>query len=158
MKSVRLVFVRESESEGLPLPAYATEGAAGLDLYAALPAGEPLTLAPGQRALISTGLRVMIPEGYEGQVRARSGWAVKHGIGVLNAPGTIDSDYRGVVQILLVNWGREAITIARGDRIAQLVISPVIRVVVAEAETLEDTRRDNGGFGSTGYRETRFEV
>ncbi len=152
MKVVRVEFARERESEGLPFPAYATVGAAGLDLCAALPAEAPCTLSPGQRVLITTGLRIVLPEGYEGQVRARSGWAVKHGIGVLNAPGTIDSDYRGVVQVLLVNWGQAAFTIERGDRIAQLVVAPVVRAVVVEAETVSETPRGNGGFGSTGHR------
>lgn len=156
MDVVRVVFVRERESEGLPLPAYATEGAAGLDLCAALPADEPLTLAPGQRALITTGLRIVLPVGCEGQVRARSGWAVQHGIGVLNAPGTIDSDYRGVVQILLVNWGQAAFTIERGDRIAQLVVAPVVRAVVVESETFSETLRGIGGFGSTGHKQNEF--
>ncbi len=148
----QVTFVREAEAEGLPLPAYATEQAAGLDLIAALPVDAPVTLAPGERALITTGLRVAIPAGYEGQVRARSGWAVKHGIGVLNAPGTIDSDYRGVLQVLLVNWGQSAFTIERGNRIAQLVIAPVTRAVVVEVETLPGTARGSGGFGSTGHK------
>ena len=152
MEVVRVEFAREWESEGLPLPAYATPGAAGMDLYAALPADAPCMLMPGERVLITTGLRIVLPEGYEGQVRARSGWAVKHGIGVLNAPGTIDSDYRGIVQVLLVNWGQTAFTIERGDRIAQLVVAPVVRAHVVESEIVSETQRGSGGFGSTGHR------
>ena len=121
-----------------------------MDLHAALPAAEPLNLAPGERALVTTGLRVILPVGYEGQVRARSGWAVQHGVGVLNAPGTIDSDFRGVIQVLLINWGQAPVVIARGDRIAQLVIAPILRADIVAVETYEDTPRGAGGFGSTG--------
>lgn len=135
-------------AEGLPLPAYETAGAAGMDLRAAI--AEPVTLAPGERALISTGLRLEIPEGYEGQVRPRSGLAIRHGITLLNTPGTIDSDYRGLVQVVVINLGREAYTIHRGDRIAQLLITPVIRVTLETVEDLSETERGEGGFGSTG--------
>ncbi|HKA90502.1 MAG TPA: dUTP diphosphatase [Haliangiales bacterium] len=129
------------------VPAYMSEGAAGLDLAAALDA--PVALQPGERALVPTGLAVAIPRGYEGQVRPRSGLAARHGVTCLNTPGTIDSDYRGEVKVILVNLGQELHTIRHGDRIAQLVISPVTRVDIAEGD-LDDTRRGGGGFGSTG--------
>ncbi|GAB4228182.1 MAG: dUTP diphosphatase [Acidobacteriota bacterium] len=134
--------------EGLALPSYATEGSAGLDLRAAVDA--PLTLAPGERAAVPTGLRVAIPPGYEGQVRARSGLALRHGIGLPNAPGTIDSDYRGELRVLLVNWGREPFVVERGMRIAQLVIAPVARAVLRRVERVDETDRNEGGFGHTG--------
>jgi len=132
----------------LPLPSYATAGAAGMDLYAAQP--EPLTLLPGERALVSTGIRIALPEGYEAQVRPRSGLALRLGLGLLNAPGTIDCDYRGLISLILVNWGQEPVTLIRGDRIAQLVVAPIVRVVWQETETLTETPRNTGGFGSTG--------
>jgi dUTP pyrophosphatase len=138
---------------GLPAPAYQTAGAAGLDLAAALAA--PLVLAPGARALVPTGLAMAIAPGFEGQVRPRSGLAVKHGISVLNAPGTIDCDYRGEVQVLLINHGEAPFTIARGDRIAQLVIAPVTRATITLAQTLPQTARGSGGFGSTGVATDR---
>ncbi len=151
--NVLKVFQADS-AVGLPLPEYATAGAAGLDLIAALHAGEPLQLAPGERALVPTGLHLEIPEGFEGQVRARSGLASKHGIGLVNSPGTIDSDYRGELRILLINWGSEPYTIHRGDRIAQLVIAAVckVNVTVSSYADLGATQRDHGGFGSTGCR------
>ena len=130
------------------LPAYATPGAAGLDLRAAN--SEPLTLAPGDRGLVPTGLAVAIPKGFEGQVRARSGLALRQGLAVLNAPGTIDSDYRGELKVILVNLGAEPVEIAAGERIAQLVIAPVARVSVVEVTRLDDSARGSGGFGSTG--------
>jgi dUTP pyrophosphatase len=133
--------------EGLPLPRYETDGAAGLDLRAAM--ANPIVLAPMERRPIPTGLRVAIPRGFEGQVRARSGLALKHGIALVNAPGTIDSDYRGEVQVLLVNLGPEPFTIEHGMRIAQLVICPVERVEVI-VSALDSTKRGAGGFGSTG--------
>ena len=123
-----------------------------MDLSAALPEGEPLTLQPGERALVSTGLRIALPSGYEAQIRPRSGLAARHGIGLLNAPGTIDSDYRGVVKVLLINWGEAPVTFHRGDRIAQMVIAPVTHAVWVEEETLETTERGEGGFGSTGVQ------
>ena len=132
----------------VPLPRYTSEEAAGLDLHAAV--AEPVTLPPGGRAKIPTGLAMEIPPGHEGQVRPRSGLADKHGVTVLNAPGTIDSDFRGHVQVLLVNLGQEPFTIRRMERIAQLVIAPVARVSVAEVETLDATGRGSGGFGSSG--------
>lgn len=136
----------------MPLPAYATQHAAGMDLYAAIPADLVVTLAPGERVLVTTGIRLILPEGYEGQIRARSGLAVRHGIGILNGPGTIDSDYRGVVQILLINWGENPFEIARGDRIAQLVVAPVVRALPVRVDTYESTQRGENGFGSTGTR------
>lgn len=144
------VPVRRAEGTlDLPLPRYATDGAAGMDLYAALV--EELSLAPGERALIPTGIRLALPEGYEAQVRPRSGLALRHGLTLLNAPGTIDSDFRGVLGVLMVNLGQETARIRRGDRIAQLVVAPVARVVWDEAAgTLPATAREGGGFGSTG--------
>ncbi len=132
----------------LPAPAYMSQQASGLDLYAAVPTS--LTLAPGERAVIPTGIRIAVPPGYEGQVRPRSGLAVHHKVTVLNAPGTIDADYRGEVSVVLVNHGREPFLIRRGDRIAQLVIAPVAHVTVALVTALEATARGDGGFGHTG--------
>ena len=134
--------------EGLPLPRYATAGAAGCDLHAAVDA--PLVLAPGDRAAVPTGLVMAIPDGFEGQVRARSGIALRNGIACVNAPGTIDSDYRGEVKVILGNFGSEPFTIRRGDRIAQLVVAPVARAEFRVAAELSGTDRDGGGFGSTG--------
>ncbi len=145
---MQIFLQRDPEARDLPLPSYATAGAAGMDLYAALP--ETLTLLPGARALVSTGIRIALPEGYEAQVRPRSGLALRLGLGLLNAPGTIDSDYRGLVSVILVNWGQEPVTLTRGDRIAQLVVAPVMRVAWQETETLTETERSTGGFGSTG--------
>jgi dUTP pyrophosphatase len=121
-----------------------------MDLCACLPKEEPRTLLPGERALISTGMRIALPPGYEAQVRPRSGLAARYGIGLVNAPGTIDADYRGVVQVLLINWGDAPFTVQRGDRIAQLVIAPVTRGRWTECSDLESTERGEGGFGSTG--------
>ena len=132
----------------LDIPARASEHAAGFDLRAAVDA--PLTLAPGERALVPTGISVAIPPGYEGQIRPRSGLAIRHGIALVNAPGTIDADYRGEVQVIAINLGGEAFTIARGDRIAQLVIGPVLEVALEAVEELGETVRGSGGFGSTG--------
>lgn len=145
-----LVVRRLPHAAGLPLPAYQTAAAAGLDLTAAIAADAPLTVAPGARVQVPTGLEIALPAGTEGQVRPRSGLAAKHGLTVLNAPGTIDADYRGEVGVLLVNLGTEPVTIARGDRIAQLVVAPVLQVAVEEADTLPETARGAGGFGSTG--------
>jgi dUTP pyrophosphatase len=140
---------RLAHAADLPLPAYATAGAAGLDLLAAV--AEPMALAPMARALVPTGLRLALPVGFEGQVRPRSGLALRHGVTVLNAPGTIDSDYRGELAVLLVNLGTEAFTIERGVRIAQLVLAPVRRLVWVESPGgLDGTIRGGGGFGSTG--------
>jgi len=142
--------MRLPHGKDLPLPSYQSAHAAGLDLVAAVPADTPLTLAPGARALVPTGIAIGLAQGCEAQVRPRSGLAVKHGLTVLNAPGTIDADYRGEIQILLVNLGREAVTITRGMRIAQLVIAPVVRAHILEVVSLDKTTRGSGGFGSTG--------
>jgi dUTP pyrophosphatase len=144
----RVKVVRLAHADGLPLPAYQSAGAAGLDLLAAVEA--PLALGPGKRALIPTGLVLEIPAGFEAQVRPRSGLALNHGITVLNSPGTIDSDYRGEVKVLLANLGDRPVSIARGDRIAQLVIARCERVTLIETAAASATRRGAGGFGSTG--------
>lgn len=141
-------FLRLPHAADLTLPAYATSGAAGFDLRAAI-AGD-MTLAPGARALVATGFCLAIPHGWEVQVRPRSGLAVRHGVTVLNTPGTIDSDYRGEVQICLVNLGEAAFVIARGDRIAQAVVAPASQWALVEVDALDETRRGAGGFGSTG--------
>ena len=148
--TVEVRIRRLPHAEGLPLPAYETAHAAGMDLRAAVEEGAPLTLAPGARAMVPTGLAIALPEGFEAQVRPRSGLAAKHGITCLNTPGTIDADYRGEVKVILVNLGSEPFEIARGERIAQMVVAPVTRAVWAEVEELDDTTRGAGGFGSTG--------
>ena len=150
MTVVTVRVLRLPHGADLPLPAYQSELAAGLDLLAALPADAPIALAPGERTLVATGIALALPPAYEAQVRPRSGLAIRHGITVLNAPGTIDADYRGEVQVALVNFGRETIRISRGMRIAQLIIAPVSRALLVETETLDDTSRGGGGFGSTG--------
>ena len=133
---------------GLPLPEYETEGSAGCDLRAALT--DPITLKPGKRALIPTGLKMALPEGFEAQIRPRSGLAHKHGITMLNTPGTIDSDYRGEVKVLAINHGEKEFTIENGDRIAQMVIAPIQQIEIQQVYELPKTRRGEGGFGSTG--------
>jgi dUTP pyrophosphatase len=143
---ISIAILRLPHGEGLPLPAYATPGAAGMDVVAA----ETLDLAPGGRHAVATGFAMAIPEGYEVQVRPRSGLALKHGITCLNTPGTIDSDYRGEVKVILANLGSEPFAIARGERIAQLVPAPVQHATLAEVATLDETARGAGGFGSTG--------
>ena len=148
MDPVRIV--RLAHAEGLPLPAYETAAAAGMDLRAAVPAETPFVLAPGDRAAIPTGLAIALPDGFEAQIRPRSGLALKSGIAPLNAPGTIDADYRGEIKVILMNHGREAFTIQRGERIAQMVIAPVIQARWIEVESLDETARGVGGFGSTG--------
>ena len=135
---------------GLPLPAYETAGAAGLDLRAALGEGEALVIAPGERRAVPTGLAIQLPVGFEAQVRPRSGLAFRHGVTVLNAPGTVDSDFRGEITAILVNLGDVSFTIQRGDRIAQLVIAPVTQALLTETDCLDDTARGAGAFGSTG--------
>jgi dUTP pyrophosphatase len=148
--TVRIGVLRLPHSEGLALPHYATNAAAGMDLLAALSENTIFTLEIGKRILIPTGLCIELPSGYEGQVRPRSGLALKHGITVLNAPGTIDADYRGEVSVLLINHGDEPFEITRGMRIAQLVVAPVVQAVWNERDTLADTARGAGGYGSTG--------
>ena len=134
----------------LPLPAYETAGSAGMDLRAAVPEDAPVTLAPGGRALVPTGLKIALPPGHEAQVRPRSGLALKHGVTCLNSPGTIDADYRGEVGVILINHGSDPFVVRRGERIAQMVVAPVLQVALVGAETLDETARGAGGFGSTG--------
>jgi dUTP pyrophosphatase len=150
MSAIEVRIMRLPHAADLPLPAYQSAHAAGLDLLAAVPADAPVSIAPGTWAAIPTGLAIALPPGTEGQVRPRSGLAARHGITVLNAPGTIDADYRGEIQVLLVNFGGESFSVARGSRIAQLVIAPVLRAQLSEAEKLDDTTRGAKGFGSTG--------
>ncbi len=142
------VSVRRCGSVEVPLPRYQTADSAGLDLAAAL--AEPLVLAPGERRLIPTGLALALPPGYEGQVRPRSGLALRHGVGIVNAPGTIDADYRGEVQVLLINFGEEPFRVEPLERIAQLVIAPVVRAALTWTDALDETARGSGGYGSTG--------
>ncbi len=141
---------RLPHSEGLALPTYETTGSAGMDLRAAVPADAPLTMAPGARALVPTGLRIALEPGWEAQVRPRSGLALKHGVTCLNSPGTIDSDYRGEVGVILINHGAEPFVIQRGERIAQMVIAAHAQALIAEVDSLDETARGAGGFGSTG--------
>lgn len=148
--SVRVDIQQLPHGNGLPLPAYQTAHAAGLDLLAAVPEEAPIFLAPGEHALIPTGLSIALPGDHEAQVRPRSGLAAKHGITVLNSPGTIDADYRGEICVLLINHGSETFLVQRGERIAQLVIAPVSRVELVPASSLSTTDRGSGGFGSTG--------
>jgi dUTP pyrophosphatase len=146
--SIAIRVCRLPHGEGLPLPGYATAGAAGMDLLAAVAA--PVTIEPGKRALIPTGLAIALPPGYELQIRPRSGLALRHGIVLPNSPGTIDEDYRGELQVILLNAGDAAFTVERGARIAQAVLAPVVRARWHEAASLDDTARGSGGFGSTG--------
>lgn len=139
-----------SHFEGLALPQYETAGAAGMDLRAALPEDGPVVLQPGEWRLIPTGLSIALPEGFEAQIRPRSGLSVKYAITCVNAPGTVDADYRGEIKVNLINHGREPFTVTRGERIAQMVVAPVTRVEWEEVEDLDDTERGAGGFGSTG--------
>jgi dUTP pyrophosphatase len=150
--SVSIQILRLEHGRDLPLPAYETAGAAGMDLRAAVAEGAPLVLRPGERAAAPTGIAIALPGGYEAQVRPRSGLALRSGVTQLNTPGTIDSDYRGEIKVILINHGEEAVTIRRGDRIAQLVIAPVVRATWIVTEALDDTARGDGGFGSTGGR------
>ena len=148
--SIDVRIIRLPHGADLPLPAYQSALAAGLDLLAAVPADAPATIAPGHRALIPTGIAIALPAGHEAQVRPRSGLALRHGVTVLNTPGTIDADYRGEIQIILVNLGTEPFVIDRGMRIAQLVIAPISHVKLVESASLDSTERSVGGFGSTG--------
>ena len=143
-----IAVVRLAHGADLPLPAYESAGAAGMDLRAAV--DSPLVLAPGARAAVPTGLAMALPPGFEGQVRPRSGFALRDGVTTLNTPGTIDSDYRGEVKVILINLGAVAVSVRRGDRIAQLVVAPVTQSVWAEVKSLDETARGAGGFGSTG--------
>ena len=145
-----LKIKRLSHSNGLPLPSYESAGAAGMDLRAAVPDDQPLVLRPGERGLVPTGLSIELPAAHEGQARPRSGLAIKHGISLINTPGTIDEDYRGEVKVPLVNHSDQAFEITRGLRIAQLVVVPVVQVSIEEVDTLSSTDRGNRGFGSTG--------
>lgn len=146
--SIQVRCLREPGCEDIPLPAYETEHAAGMDLRAAVTA--PVTIAPGERMVVPTGLRIALPEGYEAQVRPRSGLAMKHGISMVNTPGTIDADYRGEIRVILINHGQEAFVIERGDRIAQMIVAPVSRAAWIETDGLDETARGAGGFGHTG--------
>ena len=148
MNEVRLM--RLPHGADLPLPAYQSEHAAGLDLMAAVPADAPIVIMPGARAMIPTGICIALPHGTEGQVRPRSGLAARYGVTVLNAPGTIDADYRGEIQVILVNHGQEPFTVERGMRVAQLVIAATLRATICESASLDETMRGGGGFGSTG--------
>jgi dUTP pyrophosphatase len=150
LKPVSVSFVQLPHATGLAAPDYATADAAGMDLAAAVPENAPLMLAPGERAAVPTGLVLAIPQGFEGQVRPRSGLALKNAVTVLNAPGTIDADYRGEVKVILANLGSEPFEITRGMRIAQLVIAPVVQAAMQKVSALGETARGDGGFGSTG--------
>ena len=150
MSPIEVRITRLTHGDDLPLPSYQTAHAAGLDLLAAVSTATPLIIAPGERDLVPTGLAIALPEGYEAQVRPRSGLAARHGLTILNAPGTIDADYRGEIQVLLVNLGNAPVTITRGMRVAQLVVAPVLQVEPVEVERVDETPRAAGGFGSTG--------
>ena len=152
MTDVEVQILRLPHGADLPLPSYQSIHAAGLDLLAAVPAAAPLTLKPGERGLVPCGIAIALPHGFEGQVRPRSGLAVNHGVTVLNAPGTIDADYRGEVMVMLVNLGTESFAVTRGMRVAQLVVAPVARAQVIEAPALDTTVRGVKGFGSTGMQ------
>jgi len=148
MERIRIHIKRLKNDHPLPLPPYMTEGSSGMDLFASLE--QDVTLEPGERKLIATGIAIAVPEGFEGQVRPRSGLALRNGIGVVNGPGTIDADYRGEICVILINFGKEAFTVRHGDRIAQLVISRVFRAAWEEVEDLPPTDRQGEGFGHTG--------
>jgi len=150
MADVDVSVLRLPHGADLPLPRYQSTGAAGMDLLAAVPADAPVIIAPGTHALIPTGLAIVLPLGTEGQVRPRSGLALRHAITVLNTPGTIDADYRGEIGVILINLGHESFVVSRGMRIAQLVIQPVVRARIQEVDHLDQTSRGGGGFGSTG--------
>ncbi len=150
MSDVRVDVIRLAHGADLPLPAYATADSAGMDLLSA--EGGDVTLQPGTRAMLATGIAIQLPSGFEAQVRPRSGLAAKHGVTVLNSPGTIDADYRGEIKVILVNLGDAPVTLARAERIAQMVIAPVTQVRLHEVEALDDSARGSGGFGSTGIK------
>ncbi|MGD1934015.1 MAG: dUTP diphosphatase [Candidatus Phaeomarinobacter sp.] len=155
MSSIDVKVMQLPHGRGLDLPAYESEQAAGMDLRAALAEGEEVTLAPGARAMVPTGLAIALPSGFEAQVRPRAGLAAKQGVTVLNSPGTVDADYRGEVKVILINHGDEPVVIDRGMRIAQMLFAPVTRGVFAAVESLDETERGAGGFGSTGTDTTR---
>ena len=150
MSRITAQLMQLRHGKGLPLPSYETAEAAGMDMRAAVPEDAPLTLNPGARELVPTGFAMAIPPGFEAQIRPRSGLALRHGIGLVNAPGTVDSDYRGEIKIILINLGHEDFEISRGMRIAQMIIAPVLQVAIEPVESLDDTARGAGGFGSTG--------
>ncbi|MGJ8527275.1 dUTP diphosphatase [Maritalea sp.] len=150
MSAIEVPFTVFEHGKGLPAPFQATAGAAGLDLSAAVPAHEPMIIAPGDHDIVPTGFALGLPDGYEAQIRPRSGLAAKHAVTTLNAPGTIDADYRGEVHVILINHGKQDFVINRGDRIAQMVIAPVPRIAMIETNSLDKTDRGAGGFGSTG--------
>ncbi|HZN31456.1 MAG TPA: dUTP diphosphatase [Xanthobacteraceae bacterium] len=150
MTKIEVRVKRLPHAVDLPLPAYQSALAAGLDLMAAVPADAPVVLAPGERAMIPTGITIALPPGSEGQVRPRSGLAARHGVTVLNSPGTVDADYRGEINVILVNHGQKPFTVARGARIAQLVIASTMQAIICESANLDETTRGVGGFGSTG--------
>jgi dUTP pyrophosphatase len=150
VSGIDIRLMRLAHGKDLPLPTYQSEHAAGLDLLAAVSSAGPVTIAPGARTLVPTGLAIALPEGYEAQVRPRSGLAARDGLTILNSPGTIDADYRGEIQVLLVNLGSKSVVVSRGMRIAQLVIAPVARAHIVETASLDKTTRGSGGFGSTG--------
>ena len=151
--TIQLRIVRLPHAADLPLPAYQSAHPAGLDLLAAVPNDAPVEIAPGGRALVPTGIAIALPAGYEGQIRPRSGLAVRHGVTVLNSPGTIDADYRGELQVILVNISSESFVIRRGTRIAQIVIAPIQHIELVESASLDATERASGGFGSTGIEQ-----
>ena len=148
MKAVKVLLKKKEGCKDLPVPRYATSGSSGMDLYADV--GAEVILLPGDIKMISAGIYISMPEGYEAEIRPRSGLAMKHGISLVNTPGTIDSDYRGLVNLIMINHGKEPFTIQRGDRIAQMVIKEVVRAEIEPAEDLDDTVRSHGGFGHTG--------
>lgn len=150
MSRIRVQIKKEPHASNLSLPVYKTHGSAGVDLCAAIE--ESAVLEPGERRLIPTGIRIALPDGYEAQIRSRSGLAFEHGIGMVNSPGTIDSDYRGEIKVVLINWSSEPFTLHRGDRIAQMVIAPVVQVDWQETDALDETERGDGGFGHTGRK------
>jgi dUTP pyrophosphatase len=150
MEKIPIKIKRLDHNPDLPLPGYETEGSSGMDIRAAV--DSPVILNPGEIKLVPSGFSMSIPHGYEAQIRPRSGLALRHGIGMVNSPGTIDSDYRGEISIIMINWGSAAYTINRGDRIAQMVISKVLRAEMADVDSLDDTKRGSGGFGHSGTR------
>jgi dUTP pyrophosphatase len=155
VNQIQVRMMRLPHAADLPLPAYQSKLAAGLDLMAALPGDAPVIIASGERAMIPTGIAIALPAGVEGQIRPRSGLALRHGITVLNSPGTVDADYRGEVQVILVNLGHDSFTVERGARIAQLVFAATLQAAICEVASLEETTRGGGGFGSTGMGGSR---